>query len=125
MKFTSNTNLRVESTAMKTVNDASIRQLVITSLRAGKSTAEITADLKARHPESMAAAKPSKHIGWYRSYLKKADKAGTVVQVATEVPAQAEVITPTGPTAETEAQRIERLAAEMAARVDAQLAAAE
>lgn len=53
------------------VNPGSIRQIVLTALQQGKTTEEITAMIRAAHPESAAAAKPTKHIAWYRAYLKK------------------------------------------------------
>lgn len=53
------------------VNPRSIRQIVLGALVAGKSTVEITALIVAAHPDSAAAAKPTKHIAWYRAYLKK------------------------------------------------------
>lgn len=56
------------------INPSSIRQIVLTALTAlqqGKTTAEITTLIQAAHPNSAAAAKPTKHIAWYRAYLKK------------------------------------------------------
>lgn len=53
------------------VNPNSIRQIICTMLLAGKSTKEIEAAVKEKHPDSQAAAKSGKHIAWYRGTLKK------------------------------------------------------
>lgn len=55
-------------------NPNSIRQRVCTALISGQDTKQITEMLKADFPNSQAAAKPGKHIGWYRSTLRKAGK---------------------------------------------------
>ncbi len=56
---------------MNAVNPNSIRQLIMTSIIAGKTTKEIAVELAAKHPDSAAAKKSSKHIGWYRARMKK------------------------------------------------------
>ncbi len=53
------------------VNPGSIRQIVLGGLMAGKTTAEIKDLIIAAHPNSAAAAKSTKHIAWYRAWLKK------------------------------------------------------
>lgn len=65
------------------VNPNSIRQRVCGALKSGKTTAEITAMLQADFPNSAAAAKATKHIGWYRADLRKRGelpKVGATVQ---------------------------------------------
>lgn len=49
----------------------SIRQICLTMIREGKTTAEITTVVQAEYPTSAAAAKPAKHIAWYRAWNKK------------------------------------------------------
>ncbi len=56
---------------MNAVNPNSIRQLVMTMILAGASTKDIGTELQAKHPESAAAKKVSKHVGWYRARMKK------------------------------------------------------
>lgn len=53
------------------VNPNSIRQIIMGGILAGQSTKEIAAILVEKHPTSAAAAKSSKHIGWYRADMKK------------------------------------------------------
>jgi hypothetical protein len=53
----------------------SVRKLINGMLQAGRSTKEIEAALKEQFPNTMAAAKSSKHISHYRCLLKKAAKA--------------------------------------------------
>ena len=50
----------------------SIRRTIREGLLAGQSTADITATVKEKFPQSQAAAKPAKHIAFYRSHMKKA-----------------------------------------------------
>lgn len=61
----------------------SIRQTLRQGILAGRSTQELTAVLQANFPNSMAAAKPAKHIAHYRSLLKReAKQAVKAVQAA-------------------------------------------
>ena len=57
----------------------SIRQICLTGIAAGRSTADIAAEVIAAHPTSMAAQKSKVHIAWYRT---RAKKAGTPEQKA-------------------------------------------
>lgn len=59
-------------TAATKVRGKSIRQLITGMIAQGKSTDEITEAVKADFPDSAAAAKPTKHIAFYRSRMKKA-----------------------------------------------------
>lgn len=52
----------------------SIRQIILTGLREGRNTPSIAAVIRQYHPDSAAAAKSSKHIAWYRAWLKKQDE---------------------------------------------------
>lgn len=54
-----------------TRRDISIRGIIITMLKANKSTKEITDVVRDKFPKSAAAKKPSKHIAFYRAKLKK------------------------------------------------------
>ena len=54
------------------VNANSIRQTIIRLLLSGQKTEDIAAEIKEKFPQSMAAAKTSIHIGFYRSKLRKA-----------------------------------------------------
>ena len=49
----------------------SIRQIILTGLVNGLSTAQIAEQLKAQHPTSAAATKSAKHIAYYRCQIKK------------------------------------------------------
>jgi hypothetical protein len=49
----------------------SIRNTIITMLTENKSTKEITDVLQSQFPGTKAAEKPSKHIAFYRSRMKK------------------------------------------------------
>lgn len=74
-----------------TVNPNSIRQTVITALMAGADTKSIAEQLKAKFPESAAAAKSVKHIAWYRATLRKQGllpKPGQAVPTAAIVQAE-------------------------------------
>lgn len=50
----------------------SIRSIIRTGLLNGQNTAQIGAELKRLHPQSAAAAKVSKHVGFYRAQMVKA-----------------------------------------------------
>ncbi len=56
---------------MNAVNPNSIRQTVMGMILAGKSTKDIGEVLQAKFPDSAAAKKVSKHVGWYRARMKK------------------------------------------------------
>lgn len=109
-----------------TVNPNSIRQICLRGFLAGKPRTEIAAEIQAAHPDSAAARKSVKHIAWHYGDMKKrgllADAAGVkatvAATVATEVPA------PSADDLELERLlAVEAAAAEMAARIDAELAA--
>lgn len=55
-------------------NVPSIRRICREGLLEGRSTASITAVIKQFHPNSAAAVKSSKHIGYYRAQLKAEGK---------------------------------------------------
>lgn len=55
-------------------NVPSIRRICREGLIQGRSTASIAAVIKQFHPDSAAAAKSSKHIGYYRAQLKAEGK---------------------------------------------------
>lgn len=56
------------------LNVPSIRRICREGLLQGRSTASIAAVIKQLHPNSAAAAKSSKHIGYYRAQLKAEGK---------------------------------------------------
>lgn len=56
---------------MNAVNPKSIRQIICTALIAGVPSKDIALAVQAAHPESAAAKKSAKHIGWYKADLKK------------------------------------------------------
>lgn len=60
------------------VNPDSIRQIIRRGLLAGETTKQIEATLKAKVPNSMAAAKAVKHIGYYRCLMRKAGELAPV-----------------------------------------------
>lgn len=62
----------------------SIRGLITGMVAQGRSNAEITEAVVAQFPTSQAAAKPSKHISFYRSKLKAKDP--TAVPAASKAP---------------------------------------
>jgi hypothetical protein len=68
---------------MNATNPNSIRQNIIGMILAGKPTKEIAEMLTAKFPESAAAKKSAKHIGWYRARLKKDGKLPTPATVET------------------------------------------
>ena len=93
---------------MNAVNPKSIRQLIITGIMAGKPTKEIAEAVQAAHPESAAAKKSAKHIGWYKADLKKRGLLPAKTEAtAPETPA-IETVAPVI-TAETEAPKQKRL----------------
>jgi hypothetical protein len=59
----------------------SIRSLIRGMLLDGATTQEITAKVIQFHPTSAAAAKPAKHIAWYKATMKK---AGELKNIGTE-----------------------------------------
>lgn len=48
-----------------------IKHLIVSGIKAGKTTKEIAAELVAAFPNSAAAAKTVKHIAWYRTKVKQ------------------------------------------------------
>ena len=106
----------------------SIRQTIMQDILAGVSKAETKVKVQALAPQSAAATKFDKHYGWYKSTMKKANLIGDTA------PVQAVVVEETieqlearlaalkaAKQQESEADRIARLAAELAAKVDAEL----
>jgi hypothetical protein len=59
------------------VNTKSIRALIMSGLTSGLNTAEIGDLLRTHFPTSAAAAKVSKHVGFYRAEMVK---AGTITK---------------------------------------------
>lgn len=56
---------------MTPTNTRSIRQICLNGFLNGQTTTEIAATITANFPESMAAQKATKHIGWHRADMKK------------------------------------------------------
>lgn len=123
--------------ASSNVTANSIRQICLRGFLAGATNASIAAEIVASHPNSAAAAKSSIHIGWHRGDMKKkgllvnAPNGGAAVTVARTTA----VVTVTPPTVEglmtledvaaaaNPVSDIDLLAAEMAARIDAEMEA--
>jgi hypothetical protein len=61
----------------------SIRQTIRSGLLAGRTTAEITATVQEKFPGTQAAAKPARHIAYYRSTMRKAGELPKVGASAT------------------------------------------
>ena len=53
------------------VRSDTIKYLIVTAIKAGLTTKEITVLVQERFPLSAAAAKPVKHIAWYRTKVKQ------------------------------------------------------
>lgn len=71
-KAISSTHTTITEVGTRQDGVASIRQICMTGILAGKSTKEIAAEIQAAHPASAAAAKSAKHIAWYKATMKKA-----------------------------------------------------
>ena len=52
-------------------NTNTIKHLITTGIRDGKTTEQIADELAERFPNSAAAAKSVKHIAWYRTKMKQ------------------------------------------------------
>jgi len=76
-----------KSTSGNSVNPNSIRQVLRNGLIAGQTTVQLTALLSEKFPGTQAALKPSVHIGFYRSKLRKEGKLPPVQRKALPVTA--------------------------------------
>lgn len=121
----------------------SIRQIMMQGILAGTPKHEVKAEVDKLHPGSAASTKFSKHYGWYKSTMKKdgllehTPKISTAptptLEEATDEELEAHIAMLQARLAakkspmpeETDEERIERLQAELAARVDAELEAGE
>jgi hypothetical protein len=61
-----------------------IKSVIVTGLRNGLGTKEITALLQDQFPASAAARKAVKHIAWYRSRLRQEAKAAVAAITAAQ-----------------------------------------
>lgn len=106
-------------------NPNSIRQICLNGFLSRTPRTVIAEQIKAAHPTSMAAQKSTAHIAWHYGDMKKRGLLAAVLGEVPTVTAEATVIAPLNlPIAVmvSEADLIAAQAAEMAARIDAELA---
>lgn len=103
-------------------NPTSIRQICLAGFLAGDKREVIAARIKAAHPTSMAAQKSAKHIAWHYGDMKKTGLLANAPKPVVDT-VEAEVAAAVADIPEVVS--VEDLQAAMAARVDAELEAAE
>ena len=104
-------------------NPTSIRQICLAGFLSRTPRTVIAEQIKTAHPTSMAATKSTAHIAWHYGDMKK---RGLLAAILGEVPAAVIVapviVAPVVVAGPSEADLIAAQAAEMAAKIDAQLA---